>query len=487
MSAISQGPIAPLHTSNVLMNQQNSGSSSSASNSIKTSSKPFSFEASLNAYRATLLQKIGKVGDAPSKTGLNLQDAEEIDSYVMANMTKWRQMLNDPVNRHNIDGSSGQAVLTQKKSKENGLPRTLVIGFHDLPQMGLDETPCLRIVVLCKRKVSATEHPDANVAKAAKPTDPVKKVSAVGAGAFRIVKAAFDWLSGEMLVEILSKKSTTFSDLTGKPITEVKILGRLAGCQNIVPSGFLLRLIANNSRYSYLMHRYKGTLAMELKSAGPVPLNGALVWMKNLSVGLCEMKGRYILHNDAKKENILVDEDGTLKFADFDVATSLFRYGTNIDKKTITGGTPHYFAPEVWHSMLDRNLIKTLLPVAPFGRDIWATGWLFAEIVVRSCAPSSKSFDDFDTKMQKINKSVYNICKKIEARKDFNFTDDEIDGYVTKFIEELKADVEGNSLLDEKEKETAKKLIEITREMFQVDAAKRLTAEQLKAHLALLN
>jgi len=46
-------------------------------------------------------------------------------------------------------------------------------------------------------------------------------------------------------------------------------------------------------------------------------------------------------HMDIKLENILVADDGSLKFCDFGFATPL---GSYIDKKM---GTPVYMAPEI--------------------------------------------------------------------------------------------------------------------------------------------
>lgn len=46
-------------------------------------------------------------------------------------------------------------------------------------------------------------------------------------------------------------------------------------------------------------------------------------------------------HMDIKLENILIADDGTLKFCDFGFATPLSSY---IDKKM---GTPVYMAPEI--------------------------------------------------------------------------------------------------------------------------------------------
>lgn len=489
MATISPGSIAPLQLSNVLMNHQNNESSSSSSGSVPTSAKPSSTEDS----RVTLLQKIGKVGDAPSKTGLNLHDAEAISAFVIANMVRWRQELTRMyVNQGNRGNIGRPLIVAHKKSKENNLPRTLLIGFQEISggyRMGTDGNPHMRIVVLCKCKVSATEHPDEKVAKAAKPTDPVSKVNPVGQGTNRVIKAALDWLSGEMLVEVLSKKTQPPSDLTGHTINEIEILGRLAGSPGIVQAPFMARLIANNSRYSYLMHRYKGTLAMELKSTHPVPLKSMLAWMKSLSAGLCAMKEGEIVHNDSKGDNTLVHEDNTAGFADFDLACSLEKYKREVSKRKVPKGSPVYYPPEIWQFMLkpDNGNMNKLLFNGPFAKDMWATGWQFAELLARKCSDSSKSFDDFQTQMLQIADTVHIIIKRQENRNGFSFKNSDVYNFVTKFIDKLKAGVENNTSLKGNEKDIATKLVEITRDMLQVDVVNRLTAEQLKVRLNALS
>ena len=68
-------------------------------------------------------------------------------------------------------------------------------------------------------------------------------------------------------------------------------------------------------------------------------------------------------HMDIKLENILIADDGSLKFCDFGFATPLCSY---IDKKM---GTPVYMAPEI-HTADD-------MPCKAFPTDIFSLGVLF--------------------------------------------------------------------------------------------------------------
>lgn len=56
------------------------------------------------------------------------------------------------------------------------------------------------------------------------------------------------------------------------------------------------------------------------------------------------------MHRDIKLENLLLDEDGTVKLCDFGVSSHL-----SLPKELIRGvcGTPAYMAPEVYTSSVD--------------------------------------------------------------------------------------------------------------------------------------
>ena len=68
-------------------------------------------------------------------------------------------------------------------------------------------------------------------------------------------------------------------------------------------------------------------------------------------------------HMDIKLENILIADDGSLKFCDFGFAAPLSSY---IDKKM---GTPVYMAPEI-HQAVD-------MPCKAYPTDVFSLGVLF--------------------------------------------------------------------------------------------------------------
>ncbi len=61
------------------------------------------------------------------------------------------------------------------------------------------------------------------------------------------------------------------------------------------------------------------------------------------ALAVCEQKG--IIHRDLKPGNILVDQDGTCKLADFDA----MKNSEDLDNQNDIKGTPAYMAPELFH------------------------------------------------------------------------------------------------------------------------------------------
>lgn len=105
-----------------------------------------------------------------------------------------------------------------------------------------------------------------------------------------------------------------------------------------------------------------GSVAHLLKLYGPFKCDAVKSYTCQMLKGLVYLHQNGIIHRDIKGGNVLVDEHGTVKLADFGASTRTTSFGETQVTSTIKG-TPYFMAPEVlMHSKYGRK------------GDIWAVG-----------------------------------------------------------------------------------------------------------------
>lgn len=104
-----------------------------------------------------------------------------------------------------------------------------------------------------------------------------------------------------------------------------------------------------------------GSVAEMLTKFGPFPVAQVRTYTRHILTGLSFLHQNEIVHRDIKGGNILVDDQGNAKIADFG-CSSRMQQGKTVDMTTIKG-TPFFMAPEV-------------LNEGKYGRkgDVWAVG-----------------------------------------------------------------------------------------------------------------
>ncbi|KAA8496010.1 Calcium/calmodulin-dependent protein kinase type 1B [Porphyridium purpureum] len=110
-----------------------------------------------------------------------------------------------------------------------------------------------------------------------------------------------------------------------------------------------------------------GSLYSRIRDRGRMPENTAREMMSEILMALHYLHGKDIIHRDVKAENVLLDENGSCKLADFGLSRQL-PSGTSDASEFELGsltGTPEYIAPEIVERV-------------PYGKavDIWALGIL---------------------------------------------------------------------------------------------------------------
>jgi serine/threonine protein kinase len=117
--------------------------------------------------------------------------------------------------------------------------------------------------------------------------------------------------------------------------------------------------------YLYIFQEWVpgGSVAHLLKKFGPFTFSVVRNYTRQILLGLEYLHSHHIIHRDIKGGNILVDDIGIVKLADFGASTKLSSEFDKTQEMKTLKGTPYFMAPEVLCS-------------SHYGRkgDIWAVG-----------------------------------------------------------------------------------------------------------------
>ncbi|ANM70712.1 Protein kinase superfamily protein [Arabidopsis thaliana] len=195
-----------------------------------------------------------------------------------------------------------------------------------------------------------------------------EKLEKIGQGTYSNVYKAKDLLSGK----IVALKKVRFDNLEAESVKfmarEILVLRRL-NHPNVIKLQGLVTSRVSCSLYlvfEYMEHDLSGLAATQgLK----FDLPQVKCFMKQLLSGLEHCHSRGVLHRDIKGSNLLIDNDGILKIADFGLAT----FYDPKQKQTMTSRvvTLWYRPPEL------------LLGATSYGTgvDLWSAGCIMAELL----------------------------------------------------------------------------------------------------------
>lgn len=100
-----------------------------------------------------------------------------------------------------------------------------------------------------------------------------------------------------------------------------------------------------NDIYYIVMEYVDGfTLKQYIQNYYPIPVEKALDIMKQITAAISHAHHNGIIHRDIKPQNILIDNEGTVKITDFGIALALS--ATNITQTNAVLGSVHYLSPE---------------------------------------------------------------------------------------------------------------------------------------------
>ncbi|KAJ1654398.1 Cyclin-dependent kinase catalytic subunit [Dispira simplex] len=193
------------------------------------------------------------------------------------------------------------------------------------------------------------------------------KVEKVGEGTYGVVYKARERTTGRI---VAMKKIRLESEDEGVPSTAIREISLLKELdhENIVR---LLDIVHSEAKLYLVFEFLDLDLKRYMESTAPAGLTAQHVksYMHQLVKGIAFCHSHRILHRDLKPQNLLIDQHGMLKLADFGLARA---FGVPLRSYTHEVVTLWYRSPEI---LLGSRHYST-------GVDMWSAGCIFAEMAL---------------------------------------------------------------------------------------------------------
>ncbi|KAG5646502.1 hypothetical protein DXG03_003267 [Asterophora parasitica] len=141
----------------------------------------------------------------------------------------------------------------------------------------------------------------------------------LGKGAFGQVYRALNWATGETVAVKEIQLSNIPKAELGEIMSEIDLLKNLNHANIVKYKGFV-----KTREYLYIILEFceNGSLHNISKRFGKFPESLVAVYISQVLEGLVYLHDQGVIHRDIKGANILTNKDGTVKLADFGVASN---------------------------------------------------------------------------------------------------------------------------------------------------------------------
>ncbi|KAJ1930189.1 Cyclin-dependent kinase catalytic subunit [Tieghemiomyces parasiticus] len=191
------------------------------------------------------------------------------------------------------------------------------------------------------------------------------KIEKVGEGTYGVVYKARERSTGRI---VAMKKIRLESEDEGVPSTAIREISLLKELDhdNIVR---LLDIVHSEAKLYLVFEFLDLDLKRYMETTAPAGLTPQHVksYMNQLTKGIAFCHSHRVLHRDLKPQNLLIDQHGMLKLADFGLARA---FGVPLRSYTHEVVTLWYRSPEI---LLGSRHYST-------GVDMWSAGCIFAEM-----------------------------------------------------------------------------------------------------------
>lgn len=194
------------------------------------------------------------------------------------------------------------------------------------------------------------------------------------------VKRALNIKNGKI---VAVKQVVLGSDEETERLEEIKILKKL-NHPNIV--SYLEHYKIKNETWIFMEYidRNLRTFILEY---GPLPSSVFFIFTHQIVKALAELQRKNIMHKDIKCENILIDNDGTLKLCDFGCSKD-FRSTMSLQLYERNSAIKSFKGSYLWTAP------ECLLGQTCQASDIWSLGCLMIELISGQLPWHDKNFDN---------------------------------------------------------------------------------------------
>jgi serine/threonine protein kinase len=171
--------------------------------------------------------------------------------------------------------------------------------------------------------------------------------SRIGQGAFGVVHVGMNKLNGTLMAVktiVIPSESRQLQEDIRREIELMKSLEH----KNIVKY-----LGCEMDKEKKMLHIFQewvpgGSVASLLRKFGPFPLSVIRSYLHQILTGLQYLHSKHILHRDIKGGNVLVNDEGVVKLADFGASKCMECLEEDRLENMTMCGTPYFMAPEVF-------------------------------------------------------------------------------------------------------------------------------------------
>ncbi|XP_066469959.1 cyclin-dependent kinase 3 isoform X3 [Tiliqua scincoides] len=214
--------------------------------------------------------------------------------------------------------------------------------------------------------------------------DVFQKVEKIGEGTYGVVYKARNKQTGQL---VALKKIRLDSETEGVPSTAIREISLLKELKH--PNIVRLLDVVHSQKKLYLVFEYLNQdlkKYMDSSRTGELPLSLIKSYLYQLLQGVSFCHSHRVIHRDLKPQNLLINEVGAIKLADFGLARA---FGVPLRTYTHEAG----YRGNSFENCCNKLLVVTLWYRAPeillgckyysTAVDIWSIGCIFAEMVTR--------------------------------------------------------------------------------------------------------